>query len=735
MNARTSQDAAALTLAIEGMTCAACASRIERVVNKLDGAHIDVNLAAESGRLTLTPGGADLAAVLDRVRMAGFQAHPARADTALQERREQTERELRVERLEFGIGAVLAAPFLVQMALMTTGSHHHDWFPLWLQWLLATPVQFWVGRRFLLGAYRSLRGGSANMDVLVSLGTTVAYSFSTVVWLTGRTDLPVYFEAAAMVIVLVRLGKLLERQARQKASSAVEQLLRLQPRTARVQRPDGTLEDVDIAHLVPGDLVVVRDHEFVPVDGEVVEGRSFVTESMLTGESIPVPKSPGERVFAATRNEDGTLLVRASGVGAQTRLARIARMVADAQGSKAPIQHLADRVSAVFVPTVVGIAALTFLGWWWVSGDTVTAMVNAVAVLVIACPCALGLATPVAVMVGTGRAAQLGVLVRNASALEHAEKMKVLVFDKTGTLTEGRPAVVGVLACTGATEADVLSLAAGLERGAQHPVARAIVAHATSAGVPFAAVSEVRAVPGAGVTALADGVSVFAGSPAFLRENGVAVDSVLLDGLERDGATVVAIARNGLPLGYLSLKDELRTSAPAAVRWLEALGVKPMLLSGDNAGAVMGIARTLAIGDARGRQHPEDKARVIRRLRALGCVVGMAGDGVNDAPALAVADVSIALGSGSEIAVETADITLGRDDLGACAVAIELSRATMRKIRQNLFFAFVYNVAGIPLAVIGYLDPVVAGGAMALSSVCVVTNALLLRRWRPSRPY
>jgi Cu+-exporting ATPase len=313
--------------------------------------------------------------------------------------------------------------------------------------------------------------------------------------------------------------------------------------------------------------------------------------------------------------------------------------------------------------------------------------------------------------------------------------MNVLVFDKTGTLTEGRPVVVAVVAGVGATEADVLSLAAGLERGAQHPVARAIVAHAAAIGLPLAYVSEVRAVPGAGVTALANGESVFAGSPAFLRDNDVAVEAEVLDALERDGATVVAIARNGQTVGYVALRDELRASAPAAVRWLEALDVKPMLLSGDNAAAVEGIARTLAIHDARARQHPEDKARVIRELHAAGSVVGMAGDGVNDAPALAAADVSIALGSGSEIAVETADITLGRDDLGACAVAIELSRATMRKIRQNLFFAFVYNIAGIPLAVIGYLDPVVAGGAMALSSVCVVTNALLLRRWRPSRPY
>lgn len=730
MSTSASPSPAPVTLAIEGMTCAACAARIEKVVNALDGAHIDVNLAAETGRLVLDPDGPALEAVVARIGQAGFDARPVRPDAALQTRREHAAHELRAEWAVFWIGAALSAPFFLQMALMPFGASHHL-VPSWLQWLLATPLQFWFGARFHRGAWRSLRGGSANMDVLVSLGTSVAYGFSTFAWLGGHHDLPVYFEASAMVIVLVRLGKLLERQARNKASDAVERLLKMQPRTARVER-EGRTWEVDVGQLVPGDVVVVRDHEFVPVDGTVVDGTSFVTEAMLTGESVPVPKRAGDPVYAATRNEDGTLRIRASSVGAETRLARIARLVADAQGSKAPIQQLADRVSAVFVPVVAAIAAATFLGWWLWAGSASDALIHAVAVLVIACPCALGLATPVAVMVCTGRAAQLGILVRNAAALQHAEKISVLVFDKTGTLTAGAPEVVAVEPGPGIAADALLALACGMESGAQHPLARAIVRHALALGLPPVRVDALRALPGSGVVARVDGKLVRVGSPAFLRAQGVTVDETKVSALGASGASVVAIAKGDQVQGYLALADAIRPTAANAVRRLQALGVRPILLSGDHAVAVAHVAGILGIAEARGQQLPEHKAEAITALKSQGELVGMAGDGVNDAPALAAADVSIALGSGSEIAVETADITLGRDDLEACADAIELSRVTLRKIRQNLFFAFIYNVAGIPLAMFGYLEPAIAGGAMALSSVCVVTNALTLRRWRPT---
>jgi Cu+-exporting ATPase len=426
------------------------------------------------------------------------------------------------------------------------------------------------------------------------------------------------------------------------------------------------------------------------------------------------------------------LRVRAAGVGAETRLARIARLVADAQGSKAPIQELADRVSAVFVPAVVGIAALTFLGWWLGAGSAPDALVNAVAVLVIACPCALGLATPVAVMVGTGRAAQLGILVRNAAALQHAERIGVLVFDKTGTLTAGTPEVVAVRPAADVSPDELLALAHGMETGAQHPLARAIVRYAVARGISPIGVDGLRVLPGAGVTARFEGKLVRAGAPTFLRAQGVAIDDAAVSSLGESGATVVAISKGAQPLGYLALADTIRPTAARAVSRLRSLGIRPVLLSGDHPAAVAHVAGILKIADARGQQQPEHKAEAIASMKSGGTLVGMAGDGVNDAPALAAADVSIALGSGSEIAVETADITLGRDDLEACADAIELSRATLRKIRQNLFFAFAYNVAGIPLAMLGYLEPAIAGGAMALSSVCVVTNALTLRHWRPA---
>ena len=719
-----------VVVALHGVTTTADATRVEEVLSSVPGVTARVTLAKEQACITFPPARASLDELVERLHGIGFDAVEITEESRAAAR-ETRDREYRTELREFWIAAALSAPFLAQMIAMTFGMHH-DFLPRGVQWLLATPVQFWVGRRFYVGAWHALRGGGANMDVLVVMGTTMAYAFSTIVAALGMHDLHVYFEASAMVITLVRLGKLLEGHARRQASSAVEQLLGMQPRTARVRRGDDLVE-VGIAELQPGDIVIVRPGEQVAVDGIVLEGRSSVTEAMLTGESIPVGKAPGDRVFAATRNEQGALTIRATGVGGDTQLARIARLVEDAQASKAPVQRLADRVSGVFVPIVAALGVLTFLGWWLWGSDPVAGMINAVAVLVIACPCALGLATPAAVMVGTGRGARLGILIHDAAALESAGRIEILAFDKTGTLTRGTPSVSDLLPADGVTDAELLAIAAGLEAGSEHPLARAVLARAQADGIVPAAIEDIRAVPGAGMEGRIGDESVVLGAPRFLTERGFVPDAEHIRPLLDRGTTVVGVARGTKVLGYLGLSDELRDSAADAVDWIRALGIEPRLLSGDARRAVAHVAAQLGIEHAEGELRPDDKSDAIDRARGDGRIVAMAGDGINDAPALATADVSIALGSGTDVAVEAADITLGRDDLRGVAMAVELSRATMRKIRQNLFFAFVYNVLGIPAAMLGWLDPVVAGGAMALSSVCVVGNALQLRRWKPSR--
>lgn len=718
-----------VVLALRGMTCAACASRIAKVLEGLGGVHAEVSLAAERARVRFPPARWRVADLVAKVRAAGYEAVELTAATKAAARAAR-EREDRIEARELWIAALLCLPFVAQMAWMMAGGHH-DLLPRGLQWLLATPVQFWVGRRFLAGAWNALRGGGANMDVLVSLGTLMAWSYSTVVTAAGAGHLHVYFEASALVVALVRLGKRMEARARRQASAAVEQLLQMQPRTARVEQ-DGATVEVEVAALAPETVVIVRPGERIPVDGVVLDGASTVTESMLTGESGPVGKTAGDRVFAATRNEQGVLRVRATGVGSDTQLARIARLVEDAQASRAPVQRLADRVSGVFVPIVAALGLLTFLGWWLIGGDATMGLVNAVAVLVVACPCALGLATPAAVMVGTGRGARLGILIRNAAALERAGRIDVLAFDKTGTLTRGTPAVTHLLPSADGDPRALLALAAGLERGSEHPLARAVLARAAADGIEPAPVRDARAVAGAGMEGALDGAPVLLGSPRFLRERGCAFDDPDMVAALDAGATVVGVARDGTVAGWLGLTDPLRDSAPSALAWLRRLGIEPWLLSGDAMPAVRRVADALGIHHAEGALRPADKAAAIESARAAGHCVAMAGDGINDGPALATADVSLALGSGTDIAIEAADITLGRDDLRGVAMAVELSRATMRKIRQNLFFAFVYNVLGIPLAMSGLLDPVLSGAAMAASSVCVVTNALMLRRWQPS---
>jgi Cu+-exporting ATPase len=556
----------------------------------------------------------------------------------------------------------------------------------------------------------------------------------------------VYFEASVSILTLVLLGKLLEQRARARTSEAIEQLMLMQPATALLEsglagmdgqpsnsQKDGALVEVPVSRVKPGNIFHVRAGERIPVDGEILEGNSEVDESMLTGESMPVSKSAGARVYAATQNHHGLLRCKATAVGEQTALAGIIRLVEQAQGSKAPIQRLADQVAGIFVPVVLIIALLTLAGWW-LAGDATAGLVNAVAVLVIACPCALGLATPTAIMVGTGRGAQHGILIRNAAALERAGKIRVMALDKTGTLTQGKPRVTDMVPHGSLTPDELLAIAAALEQGSQHPIALALQAHAKANRLNPPLPENFVSLAGRGVSGTVQGKSYVLGSLRFLAELGVSVDARLFDELERQGKSIVALAHEKTLLGYIAIADVLRPTSARAVRSLHEMGIETVMLTGDNRATAAAIAVQAGV-----RQHvaeilPEHKAEEVARLRAAGQVVGMVGDGINDAPALATADVGFAVSSGSDVAIEAAEITLMRDDLASVAEAIDLSRTTMAKIRQNLGFAFIYNILGIPLAAMGLLNPIIAGAAMAMSSVSVVSNSLLLKRWKPKNP-
>ncbi len=729
-----------IELSLEGMSCGSCALRIENQLKQLPGVEAVVNFAAEKAQVRFTPGLSDAAQIVAAVESLGYKALPSSSDT----RAEEKQRKLALYRAElrrFWISAALTLPLVAQMGLMVfmsgSGSdQHQELLPRWLQMLLATPVQFWIGRRFYVGAWHSLRGGSGNMDVLVALGTSMAYLYSMVVTLAGLEHQHVYFEASATVITLVLLGKILEARAKAGTSAALEALIRLQPQTARIER-NGQLVDVAVSSMLPGDIFIVRPGESVPVDGEVIEGVSALDEAMLTGESLPVTKQAGDKLFAATLNGAALLRCRATGVGSHTLLAGIIRMVEQAQGSKAPVQRLADRVAAIFVPVVSVIALLTFVAWWGLAGDFSQAMINAVAVLVIACPCALGLATPTAIMVGTGQGAQVGILVRDAEALELAERIVLLAVDKTGTLTQGKPVVVDLVPLNGGNVDDLLRIAATLEQGATHPLAAAVLQAANEAGIVTAGLRDLVAVPGLGLRGEVDGVPCLLGSPSFLRGQGVGIDDKMLLPLQQAGRSIIAVARAGNATGIITVADPLRAGSRSAVARLKNLGVEVVMLTGDNKLTAAAIVQEAGIERYQAEVLPGDKAQAIGGLKKEAerkhGRVGMVGDGINDAPALAAADVGFAMGAGTDVAMKTAGVTLMRDDLHNVADAIDLSRATLSKIRQNLFFAFIYNVLGIPLAAFGMLNPVIAGAAMALSSVSVVSNSLLLKRWRPRR--
>ncbi|HEX9300849.1 MAG TPA: heavy metal translocating P-type ATPase [Casimicrobiaceae bacterium] len=721
-----------IDLQLTGMTCAACAARIEKVLNRAEGVHAAVNFATETARVEFDADKATPQSVIALVRKAGYDAAPAVDPFAMPEHEARKEaRRYRRDLSTFALAALLTAPLVAQMAFMVTGEHD-VMMPVWLQFVLATPVQFWAGARFYRGAWNALRGGAANMDVLVALGTTAAYVFSIAVWLIPIPGQHVYFEAASVVITLVLLGKLLEGRAKARTANAIRHLLRLQPPTVLRERDD-EVHEVPLAAVHVGDVFVVRAGGSIPVDGQVLTGESVVNEAMLTGESLAIAKAPGDPVLAGTVNETGPLRCKATAVGQATLLAGIVRQVAAAQGSKAPVQRLADAVSARFVPAVLVIAAITLVanGWWL--DDWAAALMRATAVLVIACPCALGLATPTALMVGVGRGAQAGILIKNAAALERAEKIDTLVVDKTGTLTAGVPIVASLHPAKGFTNRELLLLAMSLEQGATHPLARAIVERGAQHEQGPLPVTNVRMHAGRGVSGENGAQTIRLGSPAFLAQSGIVVDGADFARAQGEGQTIVGVAEGERLVGWITLADALRPNAAAAVAALTDAGVDVTMLTGDHPAPALTVAKAAGIANWRAEQLPEDKRAMIVAMQKDGKVVGMVGDGVNDAPALAQADVSFAMGAGAGSALSAADLTLLRNDLAAVAAAIDLSRATLAKIRQNLFFAFVYNVIGIPLAALGLLSPVIAGAAMAASSVSVVANALLLKRWRPPR--
>ncbi|CAA7612037.1 copper transporter [Magnetospirillum sp. LM-5] len=708
-----------LEFRIGGMTCAACSTRLEKVLGRVPGVEAaSVNLAAERATIIGRAGAAELVVAVEK---AGFTAHLiADGEDSTSAEEAQQARDLAHQWRWFWVSAVLTLPLVAPMILAPFGS---DWMLSggW-QWLLATPVQFGAGWRFYRGAWASLRGGAGNMDVLVALGSSAAYGMSA--WVVAQGHGGLYFEGAAAVVTLVLLGKILETRAKRSAAGAIRALMKLRPDTARVER-DGHVVEIPASAVVAGDLVVVRPGEAFPVDGIVQDGESQADESLITGESLPVAKQTGDAVVAGAINGDGLLRVTATRVGADSTISRIIRMVQGAQASKAPVQKLVDQVSAIFVPVVVAIAALSFLGWALIGGDAGQGFAAAVAVLVVACPCALGLATPTGIMVGTGVAARHGILIKDAVALERAHHTNLVVFDKTGTLTEGHPALV---ASEGGTE--VLRLAASAQAGSEHPLARAVRAAAT--GLDLAPVTAFKALPGRGIEAMVEGRAMLVGSARLMDERAVDWQSATeaMKAHEELGRTVMLVAVDGRLAGWLAVADPVKPSARAAVAGLEALGVKAVLLTGDNARAAAAVAGQVGISMVLAEVLPEGKEAEIRRLQADGHVVAMVGDGVNDAPALAAADIGIAMGTGTDVAMQAAGITLVKGDPALLPAAFSLSRATYAKIRQNLFWAFFYNLLALPLAAAGLLSPTIAGAAMAFSSVSVVTNSLLLRRWR-----
>jgi Cu+-exporting ATPase len=734
MNTTTSQSA--LDIGIGGMTCASCVGRVEKALKKVPGVtEATVNLATESARISFS-GGEQMEARLRRaVRDAGYEPRTSEQMDAVEDASSWA---------GFGpvaVGLLLSAPLALPMVGDLLGQH---WMlPAWAQFLLATPVQFILGARFYKAGWHAAKALSGNMDLLVAIGTTAGWALSMWLWLTAEPGAMahLYFESSAVVVTMVLLGKWLETRAKRQTTAAIRALHGLRPDVAHLMGLDGEV-DVPVAEVLVGDRLVVKPGERFPVDGTLIEGRTQADESMLTGEPLPVAKDPDDRLTGASINGEGRIVMQVSAVGSETVLARIIRLVEDAQAAKAPIQRLVDQVSAVFVPVVLVLALLTLLGWWWWAGVPFeTAVIHAVAVLVIACPCALGLATPAAIMAGTGVAAEHGILIKDAQALELAHKVDTVVFDKTGTLTLGRPKLTALSVAEGVNDDDILMAVASLQSGSEHPLARAVLVAAHEKGFAISVPANMRAVPGRGNEGEVDGKRFLMGSLRWMDELGLAMGELGQRSaeLQAQGATVSALAErtgSGLTLrAIMAFGDEPKPGAKEALAALRARGIRTMMITGDNRGAAEVMARRLGLrpeqGEVMAEVLPGDKSAQVAKLKKGGHVVAMVGDGVNDAPALAAADVGLAMGNGTDVAMHAAGITLMRGDVALVAAALDISNRTVAKIRQNLFWAFAYNVAGIPLAALGYLNPVVAGAAMALSSVSVMSNALLLKRWKP----
>ena len=716
------------TILIEGMTCAACSTRVEKALNKLDGVFAaNVNLSTNKAIVEFPSGAIEDELLIETIEKAGYKAE-IELERDTDREKELREKEIKSLKTSFIVSALFSIPLFSAMFFHMAGIDNiltNGYFQL----LLATPVQFIIGYRFYKGAYNSLRGGGANMDVLVSMGTSAAYFYSVYNLFQGVDEY--YFEASAVIITLILLGKTFEAIAKGKTSEAIKELMGLSPKTARVFR-NGEEIDIPIEKVEIGDIIVVRPGERIPVDGIIVEGNSSIDESMLTGESIPVDKTIGDEVIGATINKFGSFKFEATKIGKDTVLAQIIKLVEDAQGSKAPVQRLADEISGIFVPVVVIIALITFLGFYFGKGEFDRALLNAVAVLVIACPCALGLATPTAIMVGTGKGAENGILIKSGEHLERAHKMDTIVFDKTGTITKGEPELTDIVVFNNIDRDKLLQISASVEKVSEHPLGQSIVKKAEEDLLMVKEPDSFLAIPGKGLKAQLDGKEVYIGNRKLMEDAKIPIEIGEKDllKLEKEGKTAILVAINSELCGIIGVADQIKDNSKAAIGELKNMGLEIYMITGDNERTAKAIANEIGIENVLAEVLPENKAEVVEKIKGEGKNVGMVGDGINDAPALVAADVGFAIGTGTDVAMEAADITLMGGDLEGVVTAIRLSHKTMRTIKQNLFWAFFYNSIGIPFAALGFLNPMIAGAAMAFSSVSVVSNSLRLKKFK-----